>query len=78
MQEQVSALVAKAAELHDELNRERAATIAQLDRLAASSAALEGTKQQALPELSKACLSCNVIAVLKGHTRELAGSFIQT
>jgi hypothetical protein len=61
VQEQVSALVAKAAELHDELNRERAAAIAQLDRLAASSAALEGAKQQALPELSKACLSCTML-----------------
>ena len=61
MQEQVSALIAKAAELHDELDRERATAIAQLDRLTASSAALEGTKQQALPELSEACLSCTML-----------------
>lgn len=61
MQEQVSALIAKAAELHDELDRERAAAIAQLDRLMASSTALEGAKQQGLPELSEACFSCTTL-----------------
>jgi hypothetical protein len=59
----VSTLIAKAAELHAELDRERAVATAQLDRLSASSAALHGAHQQALPELSEACLFWTVSAM---------------
>ncbi len=54
MQEQITALISKAGEVHDELDRERAAAQSGLDSLAASSAAMDSVAQQALPELHKA------------------------
>ncbi len=54
MQEQITALISKAAEVHEELDRERAAAQSGLDSLASSSAAMHSIAQQALPELPKA------------------------
>ena len=54
MQGQISALISQAAEVHDELERERAAAQAGLDSLASSSAAMHSLAQQALPELPEA------------------------
>ena len=54
VQEQVTGLIARAAELHDELDRERAAARAHCDRLAASAAAVEAAQQQPLPQLPEA------------------------
>ena len=54
MQEQIKALISKAAEVHDELDRERAAAQSGLDSLASSSVSMHSIAQQALPELPKA------------------------
>ena len=64
MQEQITALISKAAEVHDELDRERAAAQSGLDSLASSSAAMHSIAQQALPELPKArCPFCSAQVV---------------
>jgi len=55
VQAQITALISKAAELHEELNTERAAAKAHLDSLASSSAAVDRTRQQELPQLPEAC-----------------------
>ena len=55
VQGQITALIIKAAALHEELGRERAAAKAHLDSLASSSAAVNRTRQQELPQLPEAC-----------------------
>ena len=50
MQEQISGLISKASELHEQLEQERCAASAHLDRLAAISAGVERAKQQPLPQ----------------------------
>lgn len=54
MHQQITALISKAAELHDALDAERAAAQSGLDSLASSSAAMLSIAQQAPPELPKA------------------------
>ena len=58
MQEQISGLISKATELHEQLERERAAANVHLDRLAAISAGVDRAKQQPLPQLLEVCAPC--------------------
>lgn len=72
MQEQISGLISKAAELHEELERERAAASAHLNRLAAISAGVDCAKQQPLPQLPEVCAPCLASRGSQGHPQRIS------
>ena len=72
MQEQISGLTSKATELHEELERERAAASAHLNRLATISAGVDPAKQQPLPQLPEVCAPCLASEGSQGHLQHIS------
>ena len=72
MLEQISGLISKATELHEELERERAAASAHLDRLAAISAGVDCAKQQPLPQLPEVCPMPGLSRISRAHAAHLS------
>ena len=72
MQEQISGLISKASELHEQLEQERAAASAHLDRLAAISAGVERAKQQPLPQLPEVCAPCLASQRSQGQAQHMS------
>ena len=77
MQEQISSLISKAAELHGQLERERAAANAHLDRLAAISAGVGRAQQQPQPQLPEVCGPCSTPERSQGQAQFMSGDTFQ-